>query len=516
MQGYKVSTSILVLCVVSVGPRVCRVEAETGASTDMHAPTAATIKKFEQAVDRTENLQLPINKVVLYRLAATALIPSDKPQAILLLKRALADIDIAEATMKAQKTLDEKTYQLLEFHRMPVMMLMERIDPMEALQILTPPQTADNDTAFYTLFFQRLKNPELVREAAMHKMDYGVSPAVVAAYGVLKKSSPEVAKSLGTAIVLKLTTTDAANDPEAVQAAFRLVHELRSDVGALAPQMVIDPDLLSPDSVRDLFSFIGDAFLASKDPEDLILGSRPQLYIDALEMYAPTKAQDVKLLSFAAPDAKSKIFDAETPVYDANHPDPKTLTPEQVERRATMRAQVQAQIGDSELQIDLLGAKANQETLPRKERDAAVFAAVDEANKAISLARAQSTVLDREAFRDGELEFYNQGPMSMVVDSVSMLLQKYAMKSPQVAEAAARNLNGHEVQTQVELAVAIREMTGSQPYLVPPDRPPVRVPVQVPLLPGVSAGASAGFAGPTPVQPAAAAPAEPAVHSSLQ
>jgi hypothetical protein len=54
------------------------------------------------------------------------------------------------------------------------------------------------------------------------------------------------------------------------------------------------------------------------------------------------------------------------------------------------------------------------------------------------------------------------------------LLQTYALKNPSVAEAAAHRLEGLEVQTQVDLAIAIREMTGGQPYLVPPEKPPIR------------------------------------------
>jgi hypothetical protein len=469
MGHIHLSASILVLGVSSFVSS----PAALGVAPVDSAPNPAAVKKFDQAVDRTENLLLPINKVVLYREAATALIPTDRPRAVMLLKRALSDIDAAEAGMKTRTALDDTTWQQLEFHRLPVIMLMERIDPVEACNVLALPQTADNDMTFQTLFFERLKNPEIVRQVALRKLTLGVTPAVIAAYGVLKTSSPDVAKSLGAAIVLKLAKTDAENDPEAVHSAFLLTHLLRTDIGALAPEMILNPDLLPPDALRDLFSFIGDAFLASKDPEELILGLRPQLYISALETYAPDKAQDVKLLAFAMPDAKSKILSTEAPVFDANHPDPATLTPEQIARRAAMRVQVEAQIKDSNDQIAALTAKANQEMLPQKERDAAVFHAVDQANRAISLARAYATVLNREAFRDGEVEFYNLGEVTGLIDHVSALLQTYALKNPSVAENAALNLDGHEVQTQVALGVAIREMTGSQPYLVPAEKPPV-------------------------------------------
>jgi hypothetical protein len=448
--------------------------AAVGADAVNSLPNPKAIEKFDQAVDRTEDLVLPVNKVVLYREAATALIATDKPRAVALLKRALSDIDAAEADNKARGIADAETMHRLEFYRLPVIMLMERIDPTEACNVLAPPQPADDDMTFQTLFFERLKNPEMVQQVALHKLGYGVTPAVIAAYGVVKKTSPDVARSLGAAIVQKLSKTDPASDPEAVHSAFLLTHLLRTDVGALAPEMVIGPDLLTPDLLRDLFSFIGDAFLASKDPEDLILGSRPQLYISALEAYAPDKAQEVKALSFAAPDAKSKLLTPEAPVFDANHPDPATLTPEQIERRAVLKAQVEAQIKDSNAQITALTARANQAVLSQQDRDAAVFSAVDQANLAISLARANATVLDREAFRDGEVEFYNLGEITELIDQVSSLLQTYALKNPSVAETAALRLEGHEVQTQVELAVAIREMTGAQPYLVPPEKPPVR------------------------------------------
>jgi hypothetical protein len=138
-----------------------------------------------------------------------------------------------------------------------------------------------------------------------------------------------------------------------------------------------------------------------------------------------------------------------------------------------MKAQVEAQMKDSEAQIDLLAAKLKQPALTEKERDETVFALVDQANKSITMARAAATALEREAFRDGELEFYNLGAVTGVVDSVSAVLQVYAIERPMVAEAAARNLDGHEVQTEVELQIAIQEMTGGPSYLVPPAKPPV-------------------------------------------
>lgn len=449
------------------------VPAVWGATAAETVRNAAAVKAFDQAVDRTEQLLLPINKVVLYREAATALMPTDKPRAVMLLKRALSDIDTAEVDSKAHGTLDAETLQQLEFQRLPVIMLMERIDAAEACHVLLPPQTADNDMTFQRMFFERLKNPEVVREVALRKLGLGVSPAVIAAYGVEKKADPEAAKNLLAAIVLKLAKADAANDTEAVHSAFLLTHLLRTDVGALAPEMVFDSTLVTPEMLRDLFSFIGDAFLASSDPEDLILGSRPQLYTSALETYAPVKAQDVKLLAFAAPDAKSKILTPEGPVYDANHPDPATLTPEQTAERAAMKAQVEGQISDSNAQIAALAAKADEETLPQKDRDAAVFSAVDQANRAISMAREHATMLNWEAFQDGEVEFYKMGEVTGLIEHVSTLLQTYALKNPAVAEKAVLNLDGHEVQTQVALGVAIREMTGGQPYLVPPAKPPV-------------------------------------------
>jgi hypothetical protein len=238
--------------------------------------------------------------------------------------------------------------------------------------------------------------------------------------------------------------------------------------------MVLDPNLLPPDMLGDLFSFIGDAFVAAKSPEMLILGENPKLYVAAMEEYAFTKSQAVKLLDFAAPEAKSLIMTTEKPVFDANHPDPATLTPEQVQQRTAMKARIEAQMKDSEAQIHLLAAKLKQPTLTEKERDATVFAIVDQANKAIVMARSGATVLEREQFRDGELELYNLGDVTAVVDSASAVLQVYAKERPMVAEAAASNLDGHEVQTEVALQIAIREMTGGPAYLVPPAKPPVK------------------------------------------
>lgn len=463
MATMYLSASILALGVLSF----TTVPPASGATTS--DPTVA--KNFEQAVDRAETLQLPLNKVFLYRQAAVALATTDKPRAVTLLRRALSDIDAAEADARARGTLDDETLHQLEFHRLPVIMLMERIDPTEACNLLLPLQAADNDMTFQTLFFDRLKNPDFVQQTALRKLALGVTPAVVAAYGVLKKTSPDVAKILAAAIVLKLTTSDAASDEEAVHSAFLLTHLLRTDVGALAPQMVLDPDLLSPTLLGDLFSFIGDAFVAAKNPEMLILGENPKLYIAALEQYAFPRSQQVKLLDFAAPDAKSLILTPEKPVFDANHPDPTTLTPEQLQARAAIKAQIEAQWKESEAQINLLSAKLKQPTLTDKERDDAVFALVDQANKAILLARSAPTALDREAFRDGELEFYNLGTVTGMVDSVSAILQAYATARPLVSQAAARNLDGPEVQTEVELQIAIREMTGQPAYLVPPAKP---------------------------------------------
>jgi hypothetical protein len=450
------------------------------------AETAPSIQKFEQAVGRTENLQLPLNKVILYRQAATALAATDKPQAVRLLERALSDIDASEAAMRASGTLDDKTYRLMEFHRLPTIMLMEKIDPDEALRVLAPPSTADRDSAFWALFFSRLgpKGIGTVRDTAMHKLDYGVTPAVVAAYEVLQKSDPGTARTLGTAIVAKFANIDPAKDPVAVQSAFALLRLLRVDVGSLAPAMVLDPGLLPANSVRLLFDFIGKAFLASSDPEMLILGENPAVYMKALEEYSPDTAKDVKLLPFAAPDYKSLIFKPETPVIDANHPDPTTLTPEQQQLRASAQAQINEQYKETQAQTTLLMAKINNKALPQKDRDNAVFAAVDQANRFISLARSYPNVLDREAFKSGELEIYNFGTITNVVDSISAILQAYAAERPKVAEDAAERLDGPEIRTEVGLQIAIREMTGDNAYLtIQPKRQPFKVPQRPPALP---------------------------------
>ncbi len=439
-------------------------------SPDGAKPSEALVRKFEQALDNAENLQLPLNKVLLYREAAVALMPSNKPQAIVLLKRALGAIEAAEERMKAEKTPDERSFKELEFHRLPVIMLMERIDPEQAVHVLSAPQTADRDTAFQALFFERLHNPALVYQAGLHKLDYGPSPAVVGAYDVLKKSSPARARALATALVLQLGKSDPAN-PDAVRSAFGLLRLLRNDVGALAPKMILDPSLLGEDQMRDLFNFIGDAFLAAKEPEMLILGQRPGLYVAALEEYAPIKAQEVKLLSFALPNAKSKIFDPPAPRFDANHPDPATLTPEQIRLRLAIRNRINAQVQASNEQIAELGARVEDRTLTQKEREDALFAAVEQANRALSLARYGATTLEREAFREGEVELYNLGMITGVIDHVSNVLQSYSNEHPQVAEAAALNLDGYEVQTEVSLQIAIFEMTGVQPFLVPPAKP---------------------------------------------
>ena len=242
--------------------------------------------------------------------------------------------------------------------------------------------------------------------------------------------------------------------------------------------MILNPDLLPPDLLGDLFSFIADAFVAAKNPEMLILGENPKLYVAALEDYAFIKAQDVKLLDFAAPDAKSLIMTPEKPVFDANHPDPSTLTPEQLQQRAATKALIEAQMTDSDAQIQLLSAKLRQPSLTQKQKDDAVFAVVDQANKIIVMARSKPTVLERESFREGELELYNLGAVTAVVDSVSEVLQVYAKERPMVAEAAAANLNGQEVQTEVALQIAIREMTGSPAYWLPPAKPPAAGPAR--------------------------------------
>ena len=277
---------VLVLGVLSV----VSLPTALGAPAADSVANPASLKKFDQAVDRAESLQLPLNKVILYRQAAVALAPTDKPRAVMLLKQALSDIDAAGSDGKARGTLNDDSLQQLEFHRLPVIMLMERIDPVEASNVLLPLQTADNDMTFQTIFFERLKNPEFVQQVALRKLGLGVTPAVIAAYGVLKKSSPDAAKSLGAAIVLRLTKADPASDTEAVHSAFLLTHVLRTDIGALATQMVFDPDLLPPALLGDFFSFIGDAFVASKDPEMLIIGENPKIYVAALEEYAFTKA----------------------------------------------------------------------------------------------------------------------------------------------------------------------------------------------------------------------------------
>jgi hypothetical protein len=132
--------------------------------------------------------------------------------------------------------------------------------------------------------------------------------------------------------------------------------------------------------------------------------------------------------------------------------------------RAQVQARLAAQIRETSTHTRLLSQRVGQTTLSAEERDNAVFAAVEEANRSLSLGRALAKDLEPEAFSNGELEFYGFAQLTGVVDSVSSILQRYALEHPAVAEDAASRLDGPEVQTEVELQIAIREMNGREGF----------------------------------------------------
>src|SRR5450432_3021981 len=107
--------SLLILSALSAGlPAIA-----ARAATKSTAPPVKGLEPalFEQAVGRTEDIQLPLNKVHLYRLAAAALAEDNKPEAVALLTRALSVIDTAEVAMRTDGTLDDRALQQLEFGR---------------------------------------------------------------------------------------------------------------------------------------------------------------------------------------------------------------------------------------------------------------------------------------------------------------------------------------------------------------------------------------------------------------
>jgi len=433
--------------------------------------TSPAAKKFEQAVERTENLHLPLNRAYLYRQAAGAVAQKDKSEAVALLKRALTDIDAAEVAVRAEGAVDEALLRQLEVGRRSTILQMLRIDSGETLRLLAAPQTADADMELHHQVFDRVgsensgtKGVDLVRDAAARKLEFGVTPAVVAGYDVLRRRDPGAAKLFGAAIVFRLKTIDPASDPLAVTSAFALLKLQKGDGGRRDSKVNLSASALEANSLSTLYQFIGDAFLAAQDPAVLALTEKPSGYMQAMQQYAPEKADELALALAAASTAAAVAVPSTAQTATATE-QPTAEEKAQLEAaRAQVQARLAAQIRETSTHTRLLSQRVGQTTLSAEERDNAVFAAVEEANRSLSLGRALAKDLEPEAFSNGELEFYGFGQLTGVVDSVSSILQRYALEHPAVAEDAASRLDGPEVQTEVELQIAIREMNGREGF----------------------------------------------------
>jgi hypothetical protein len=433
--------------------------------------TSPAAKKFEQALERTENLHLPLNRAYLYRQAAGAVAERNKTEAVALLKRALADIDAAEISARAETSVEDAVLRQLEMGRRSTVFQISRIDPTEALRLLAPPQTADADMELQHQVYDRVasdktgtKGVGLVRDAASRKLEFGVTPAVVAGYDVLRRRDASAAKLFGAAIVFRLKTIDPASDPLAVTSAFALLRLQKGDGGRRESKVNLSASALEADSLTALYQFIGNAFLAAQDPAVLVLTEKPAEYMQAMQQYAPEKADELTqaLAAASAAAATTATSAAKTPVETE---EPTAEEKAQLEAaRAQIQARLAAQIKETSAHTRLLSQKVGQPALSSEERENAVFAAVEEANRSLSLGRALAKDLEPEAFSNGELEFYGFGQLTGVVDSVSLILQRYALEHPGVAEDAASRLDGPEVQTEVELQIAIREMNGREGF----------------------------------------------------
>jgi hypothetical protein len=425
--------------------------------------TSPAMEKFEQALGRTENLHLPLNRAYLYRQAAGAVSQKDKAEAVLLLKRALSEIDASDLAVRAAGTVEEQAE--LESGRRSTILQLLRIDPGETMRLLAPPQVADSDLELQRQVFERVggKTADLVRDAGQRKLEYGVTPVVVAAYDVLRRRDAGAAKLFGASIVFRLKAIDPAQDPLAVESAFTLLKLQRSG-GGRESRGNLNASLLDADALEKLYEFLGDAFLEALDPEVLALTEKPAAYMQAMQQYAPEKAEELAqaVLGASTAAAKSAAASTDGQAGSASQTDAQALTPDEQKQRESARAEIQArlaaQIKETSAHTKLLSARIGQTTLTQEERDDALFAMVEETNRSISLGRALAKDLEPEAFRNGELEFYSFGSLTGVVESVSSVLQRYAIDHPSVAEDAASRLDGPEVQTEVELQIAIREM----------------------------------------------------------
>ena len=408
--------------------------------------------QLEQFIDQIESLRLVRNKVYLYRQAADALAASQRQEATDLLVRAFTDLESAQESLRDQRIRDPQQMKELDFAKRPLILQLIRVNQSEGLHVLEQPQTADSDTEFQRLVFEQLASTDVgaAQASALRKLSSGATPAAVAAYAVLQQRDPAAARVLATDIVARLASQDPAKDLQAVQTAFSLLRLLRSDEGVRATHIVVNQALLDDASIEALFGFIGDALLSAKEPELLILPERPQLYLDALGQYAPAKAEQVKLLPFAQPNARSLIFSQASAELDQPTP-PVTPLPQQ----RTQQAAFLAQLHDAAAEIELARTKVEQSKAPPQEVQTAVAAAIVEANKSFAMGRMSAASLQPEAFRDNEYEFYNNGPLGGVLASISSLLEAYAREHRSAAFEAADQLESSEVQTAVELQLAI-------------------------------------------------------------
>jgi hypothetical protein len=458
MTGYSRHLKIVVCTALAATLSPARV----WAASDPSLPE----EKFEQALRRTENLHLPLNRAYLYRQAAGAVSQKDKAEAILLLKRALSEINASDLGVRAATPVDEEAKAQLEAGRRLTIMQLLRIDSSETMRLLAPPQAADSDINLQRQVFGRLggKSMDLVRDAAQRKLEYGVTPAVVAAYDVLCRHDAGLAKLFGTSIVFRLKAIDPAQDPVAVASAFVLLELQRSGGHDSKGNSA---SLLSADDLRTLYEFVGEAFLEALDPEVLNLAEKPAAYLQAMQQYAPEKADEVAKALAATPAVApvgTQGTASGTPVAVGQR-DAEALTLEEQKQEEAARVQVQArmnaQIKETATRTKSLSARIADKALTQEERDNALFAMVEETNRAISLGRALAKNLVPKAFEDGELEFYSYGLIAGAVESASSMLQHYALDHPDTAEDAASRLDGPEVQIEVQLQIAIREMNRS-------------------------------------------------------
>lgn len=427
---------------------------------------------LQEVIDRTQTLRLARNRVYLYRESARILATKNPEQATQLLNQALTDIDTAEASLVRGAPRREERMAELEFARRPVLLQLVSVNSNAALLALEAPQSADTDAEFQRLLLDQVASsrPDLVDGLARKKLSYGLTPAVVSAYTVLRKNNPEEASSLAAAIVERTQTQDP-KDTAAMQAALLFLRQLRSDEGAQTTKLQVDERLLDRRSLGTLMSYIANGLMAAKDPEGVVRPESLEAYTAGIETYAPEKAAELRDNLQAREEDEQENGDSNNQKAEEAQPTTAEAGPaaaagtgpqsEQRQAREYAQKQLNTLLSANTTQTKNLYKQilSNDETTIRS----VLRAAVDNVNRIMDQTRALAPYLSPECMREGEFEFYSTSPVLTPIASTNGLLVGYGTLHLDAALDAASHFDNPELELLAKLKLAESLLSRSGP-----------------------------------------------------